>query len=109
MFAIRLPLHIPLPQITGPLIRIIGDRFPWQIKAAILKTLGLLIRCAHAAPACCVGVACYGRSKHWAEDRSSMKGYEPTCCEIETLGLLVMCWPAGLDACFGFPGFGTPS
>jgi len=31
-------------QITGPLIRIIGDRFPWQIKAAILKTLGLLIR-----------------------------------------------------------------
>ncbi|PRW50843.1 Translational activator GCN1 isoform A [Chlorella sorokiniana] len=30
-------------QITGPLIRIIGDRFPWQIKAAILKTLGLLI------------------------------------------------------------------
>ena len=26
------------------LIRIIGDRFPWQIKAAILHTLGLLIR-----------------------------------------------------------------
>lgn len=38
-------LHHPAPsQITGPLIRIIGDRFPWQIKAAILKTLGLLIR-----------------------------------------------------------------
>lgn len=36
------------PQITGPLIRIIGDRFPWQIKAAILKTLGLLIRCVWA-------------------------------------------------------------
>jgi hypothetical protein len=33
-------------QITGPLIRIMGDRFPWQIKAAILRTLGLLIRCA---------------------------------------------------------------
>lgn len=30
-------------QITGPLIRIMGDRFPWQIKAAILRTLGLLI------------------------------------------------------------------
>ncbi|KAF5835979.1 armadillo-type protein [Dunaliella salina] len=30
-------------QITGPLIRIIGDRFPSQIKAAILVTLGLLI------------------------------------------------------------------
>ena len=31
------------PQITGPLIRIIGDRFPWQIKHAILATLGALI------------------------------------------------------------------
>ncbi|GMH37881.1 hypothetical protein BSKO_05765 [Bryopsis sp. KO-2023] len=30
-------------QITGPLIRIMGDRFPWQIKLAILTTLGLLI------------------------------------------------------------------
>mmetsp|Transcript_38682 Transcript_38682/g.62654 ORF Transcript_38682/g.62654 Transcript_38682/m.62654 type:complete len:1156 (-) Transcript_38682:392-3859(-) len=30
-------------QITGPLIRIIGDRFPWQVKAAILHTLSLLI------------------------------------------------------------------
>ena len=28
---------------AGPLIRIIGDRFPWQIKAAILVTLGGLI------------------------------------------------------------------
>ncbi|KAK9804294.1 hypothetical protein WJX72_005256 [[Myrmecia] bisecta] len=35
-------------QITGPLIRIIGDRFPWQIKAAILHTLGLLIAKAGA-------------------------------------------------------------
>lgn len=35
-------------QITGPLIRIIGDRFPSPIKAAILKTLGLLI--AKAGP-----------------------------------------------------------
>ena len=31
-------------QMTGPLIRIIGDRFPWEVKAAILKTMGLLIR-----------------------------------------------------------------
>ena len=30
-------------QITGPLIRIVGDRFPWQVKAAILQTLTLLI------------------------------------------------------------------
>ena len=28
---------------AGPLIRIIGDRFAWQVKAAILHTLGLLI------------------------------------------------------------------
>ena len=27
----------------GPLIRILGDRFPWEMKAAILNTLGLLI------------------------------------------------------------------
>ncbi|XP_073263008.1 protein ILITYHIA isoform X9 [Populus alba] len=30
--------------ITGPLIRIIGDRFPWQVKSAILSTLSILIR-----------------------------------------------------------------
>jgi hypothetical protein len=28
---------------AGPLIRIIGDRFAWEVKAAILHTLGLLI------------------------------------------------------------------
>ncbi|KAN0049996.1 hypothetical protein ACTA71_003094 [Dictyostelium dimigraforme] len=30
-------------QITGPLILVIGDKFPWQVKAAILQTLSLLI------------------------------------------------------------------
>ncbi|KAF5735270.1 translational activator GCN1 [Tripterygium wilfordii] len=30
--------------ITGPLIRIIGDRFPWQVKNAILSTLSIIIR-----------------------------------------------------------------
>ncbi|XP_027348848.1 protein ILITYHIA isoform X2 [Abrus precatorius] len=30
--------------ITGPLIRIIGDRFPWQVKSAILSTLTTMIR-----------------------------------------------------------------
>lgn len=30
-------------QITGPLIRIVGDRFPWQTKSAILHTMGILV------------------------------------------------------------------
>ncbi|XP_039048926.1 protein ILITYHIA-like [Hibiscus syriacus] len=30
--------------ITGPLIRIIGDCFPWQVKSAILSTLSIMIR-----------------------------------------------------------------
>ena len=30
-------------KITGPLIRIIGDRFPWQVKSAITMTLSIMI------------------------------------------------------------------
>lgn len=29
--------------ITGPLILVVGDRFPWQVKAAILNTLSLML------------------------------------------------------------------
>jgi len=32
-----------LIKITGPLIRLVGDKFPWQVKAAILGTLSLLL------------------------------------------------------------------
>jgi len=40
------PFVVP---ITGPLIRIIGDRFPWQVKSAILGTLGIMISKGGAA------------------------------------------------------------
>ncbi|GAB4855804.1 eIF-2-alpha kinase activator GCN1 [Ancistrocladus abbreviatus] len=30
--------------ITGPLIRIVGDRFPWQVKSSILSTLTIIIK-----------------------------------------------------------------
>lgn len=29
--------------ITGPLIRILGDRFTWNVKVAVLETLTLLL------------------------------------------------------------------
>lgn len=29
--------------ITGPLIRILGDRFSWNVKVALLETLSLLL------------------------------------------------------------------
>ncbi len=34
--------------ITGPLIRIVGDKFSWQVKAVILDDLGLLLKKAGA-------------------------------------------------------------
>lgn len=35
--------------LCSPLIRIIGDRFPWQVKSAILGTLGIMISKGGAA------------------------------------------------------------
>ena len=40
------PLWVKL---TGPLIRVVADKFPWNIKAAILKTLSLVVSRAGAA------------------------------------------------------------
>lgn len=37
-------LTIMFSYILRPLIRIIGDRFPWQVKSAILSTLSIIIR-----------------------------------------------------------------
>lgn len=36
-------------KITGPLIRIVADKFPWNVKAAILSTLALIIERGGAA------------------------------------------------------------
>lgn len=33
-------------KLTGPLIRVMSDRFPWQVKAAILRALFLLLKTA---------------------------------------------------------------
>lgn len=40
--------HLSL-SLCRPLIRIIGDRFPWQVKSAILGTLGIMISKGGAA------------------------------------------------------------
>ncbi len=37
-------LKSSLLNVTGPLIRIFGDRFSWNVKAAILQTLILLLK-----------------------------------------------------------------
>ena len=74
-------------QITGPLIRIIGDRFPWQIKAAILRTLGLLIGCAACHfPRSAVASACrqqqgeqYQRLVSWAAILHAVRPHTLPC------------------------------
>ncbi|KAK7803834.1 hypothetical protein U0070_027292 [Myodes glareolus] len=42
--------------ITGPLIRILGDRFSWNVKAALLETLSLLLAKASELGACSIWV-----------------------------------------------------
>ena len=39
IFSHVLPFRLPL----SPLIRIVGDRFTWQVKAAILSTLSVVL------------------------------------------------------------------
>lgn len=42
--------------ITGPLIRILGDRFSWNVKAALLETLSLLLAKASELGACSIWI-----------------------------------------------------
>lgn len=45
MFSMFLELILAIISFDNrPLIRIIGDRFPWQVKSAILSTLTIMIR-----------------------------------------------------------------
>lgn len=41
---IKWKLDMIVHVISSPLIRIIGDRFPWQVKSAILSTLSIMIQ-----------------------------------------------------------------
>uniref|UniRef100_A0A671S6E1 EIF-2-alpha kinase activator GCN1-like n=1 Tax=Sinocyclocheilus anshuiensis TaxID=1608454 RepID=A0A671S6E1_9TELE len=40
---VRTSALLPMVNITGPLIRILGDRFAWTVKTALLETLTLLL------------------------------------------------------------------
>lgn len=45
--------------ITGPLIRILGDRFAWTVKTALLETLTLLLRKVITLFLCCSSMHLY--------------------------------------------------
>ena len=70
--------------ITGPLIRILGDRFSWTVKAALLETLRLLL-----------GKASELGTSGFHSERGEQVCLQETCmlrCAVEAEGIGPQTW-----------------